>query len=237
MSLSIIIPLRNEEEAITNTLKYFEQSWITKIDHEILLIDDFSTDNTCEKIKAFNTSALNFRTITNKKRGLGSAITVGIENASKKYVAIFMADLSDDIDDLKKYYTIIQEEKIDAVFGSRFINNSHIENYPISKYYFNRIANNIIKIIFLNKYNDYTNAFKIYKKETLVKLFPLVSENFNIFLELPLKIISRKYTYKIIPISWKGRKDGYSKFNLKELGSKYIFTVLYCFLEKILLKK
>ena len=147
MSLSIIIPLRNEEEAITNTLKYFEQSWITKIDHEILLIDDFSTDNTCEKIKAFNTSALNFRTITNKKRGLGSAITVGIVNASKKYVAIFMADLSDDIDDLKKYYTIMQEEKIDAVFGSRFINNSHIENYPISKYYFNRIANNIIKII------------------------------------------------------------------------------------------
>jgi len=237
MSLSIIIPLRNEEEAITNTLKYFEQSWITKIDHEILLIDDFSTDNTCEKIKAFNTSALNFITITNKKRGLGSAITVGIENGSKKYVAIFMADLSDDIDDLKKYYTIIQEEKIDAVFGSRFINNSHIENYPISKYYFNRIANNIIKIIFLNKYNDYTNAFKIYKKETLLKLFPLVSENFNVFLELPLKIISRKYTYKIIPISWKGRKDGYSKFNLKELGSKYIFTVLYCFLEKILLKK
>ena len=61
MSLSIIIPLRNEEEAITNTLKYFELSWISKIDHEILLIDDFSTDNTVEKIKAFNTSTLNFK--------------------------------------------------------------------------------------------------------------------------------------------------------------------------------
>ena len=73
------------------------------------------------------------------------------------------------------------------------------------------------KVIFLNKYNDYTNAFKIYKKKTLLNLFPLISENFNIFLELPLKIISRKYTYKIIPISWKGRKDGYSKFDLKEL--------------------
>ena len=57
----------------------------------------------------------------------------------------------------------------------------------------------------MNKYNDYTNAFKIYKKKTLLNLFPLISENFNIFLELPLKIISRKYTYKIIPISWKGR--------------------------------
>ena len=237
MSLTVIIPLRNEEGAIVNTLKYFEESWIINIDHEILLIDDFSIDNTCEKINSFNSSTLNFKTITNKKKGLGSAITVGIESCSKKYVAIFMADLSDDIDDLKKYYDIIKEKELDAVFGSRFINNSHIENYPTSKYYFNRIANNIIKIIFLNKYNDYTNAFKIYKKETLIKLFPLVSENFNIFLELPLKIISRKYTYKIIPISWKGRKDGYSKFNISELGSKYIFTVLYCWLEKILLKK
>ena len=148
MSLTVIIPLRNEEAAIVNTLKYFEESWIINIDHEILLIDDFSIDNTCEKINSFNSSTLNFKTITNKKKGLGSAIKVGIESCSKKYVAIFMADLSDDIDDLKKYYDIIKEKELDAVFGSRFINNSHIENYPTSKYYFNRIANNIIKIIF-----------------------------------------------------------------------------------------
>ena len=237
MSLTVIIPLRNEEKAIKNTLKYFEESWITDIDHEIILIDDFSTDNTCNRIKEFNSSKLNFKVIKNKKEGLGSAMTVGIEGSSKEYVAIFMADLSDDIDDLKKYYTIIREKKLNAVFGSRFMKSSIVTNYPISKYYVNRIANNIIKIFFLNNYNDYTNAFKIYQRETLLKLFPIVSENFNVFLELPLKIITRKYRYEIIPISWKGRKDGYSKFNLKELGSKYIFTLLYCFLEKILLKK
>ncbi len=237
MSLTIIIPLKNEEAAIENTLRYFEESWVIDIDHEILLIDDFSIDATCEKITAFNSTTLNYKTIKNKKNGLGSAITVGIDNSSKEFVAIFMADLSDDIDDLKKYYNTIQEKKLDAVFGSRFIDNSNISNYPISKYYFNRIANNIIKVIFLNNYNDYTNAFKIYKRETLLSLYPIVSENFNVFLELPLKIISRKFEYKIIPISWKGRKDGNSKFNLKELGSKYIFTLLYCFLEKILLKK
>lgn len=237
MSLTVIIPLRNEEKAIENTLKYFEESWITGIDHEIILIDDFSTDNTCDRIKEFNSSKLSFKVIKNKKKGLGSAMTVGIESASKEYVAIFMADLSDDIDDLKKYYTIIKEKKINAVFGSRFMKSSIVTNYPISKYYVNRIANNVIKIFFLNNYNDYTNAFKIYQRETLLKLFPIVSENFNVFLELPLKIITRKYSYEIIPISWKGRKDGYSKFDLKELGSKYIFTLLYCFLEKILLKK
>jgi dolichol-phosphate mannosyltransferase len=66
---------------------------------------------------------------------------------------------------------------------------------------------------------------------------PLISEDFNIFLEIPLKIISRRMSYKIVPISWKNRKEGKAKFNMKELQSKYLFTLIYCFLEKILLKK
>ena len=149
-----------------------------------------------------------------------------------------MADMSDNLDDLKIYYEkMTSDESLDSVFGSRFIKNSKITNHPKLKFLLNRLANNIIKIIFLSNYNDFTNAFKIYKKSSLLKLYPLVSENFNIFLELPLKIECRKLKYEIIPINWNGRKMGKSKFNLKELGSKYIFTMLYCLLEKILLKK
>ena len=91
--------------------------------------------------------------------------------------------------------------------------------------------------MYLNKYNDYTNAFKIYKKEALQKLQPFVSESFNVFLELPLKVINRKLNYKIIPINWYGRNLGKSKFKIKELRSKYLFTLIYCFAEKILLLK
>ena len=237
MSLTILIPIKNEEKGILDTLKYFKESWVINIDHEIILIDDFSTDNTYEEIKKFQSSELNYKIIKNKRKGLGSAMIVGIENSSKEFIGIFMADLSDSLEDLKRYYNSIKENKLNAVFGSRFIKGSIVTNYPMTKYYMNRVANNIIKIIFFSNYNDYTNAFKIYERKTLLELFPLVSENFNIFLELPLKIISRKYNYKIIPISWKGRVTGISKFNIKELGSKYIFTLLYCLLEKILLKK
>ena len=56
-------------------------------------------------------------------------------------------------------------------------------------------------------------------------------------LPMPLKIISRKMKYKIIPISWTNRKEGASKFDIKELRAKYLFTLIYCLLEKILLKK
>ena len=73
-------------------------------------------------------------------------------------------------------------------------------------------------------------------KKTLMDLKPLVSENFNIFLELPLKTIIRKKKIKIIPIKWKNRQKGSSKFKVNELGSKYFFTLIYCFFEKILLK-
>jgi dolichol-phosphate mannosyltransferase len=201
MSLSIIIPVKNEEKIIEETLKHFANSWIKEIESEIIIIDDFSDDATLEKIKKFHDQNLNLKIIQNKKPGLGSAISMGIENSAKQFVAIFMADLSDNVIDLREYYNLIIKHNSDAILGSRFIKGSVVNNYPFSKYILNRIANNIVGLIFFVRYNDFTNAFKIYKKSTLLKLFPLVSDNYNIFLELPLKIISRKYNYKTIPIS------------------------------------
>jgi len=238
MSLTVIIPVKDEESVIENTLESIANSWLKEIDYELLIVDDFSKDNTLKKILDIKKKNPNIKILNNKKSGLGSAISIGIENSTKEFLAIFMADMSDSLIDLKKYYELIlQDNKLDAVLGSRFIPGSKVVDYPKFKYLVNRIANNIISLIFISRYNDYTNAFKIYKRSVLLKLFPLVSENFNIFLELPLKIISRKYNYKIIAISWQNRNKGKSKFNLKELGSKYIFTLLYCFFEKILLKK
>mgnify|MGYP001326091828 FL=1 len=238
MSLSIIIPVKNEEDIIVETLHQLEISWLTNIDHEILIIDDNSDDKTFKLVDKFVSQKIKVNLIKNKGKDLGAAIITGIENSSKLNVAIYMSDMSDSLEDLKQYYDFINSNnQIDAVFGSRFISGSKVNNYPKLKLFLNRIANNIIKIIFFSKYNDFTNAFKIYKKKSLVKLFPLVSENFNIFLELSLKIECRKLNYKIIPISWNGRKHGQSKFKIKEIGSKYIFTMIYCLLEKILLKK
>jgi len=139
--------------------------------------------------------------------------------------------------DLKKYYKLISTGNLDAILGTRFSNMSKIKNYPKVKLILNRIFNNFVRLILWSKYNDFTNAFKIYKRKTLLKLLPFVSENFNIFLELPLKIIIRKYKYSIMPINWKNRSRGKSKFKIKELSSMYLFTLSYCLLEKILLKK
>ena len=236
MKVSVIIPVRNEELLIKNIIDQLENK-LKNLPHEIIFINDFSTDNTSKIIEEVIKTKDTINLYENAKKGLGGAITEGINKAEGEAVCIMMSDLSDDIDDLKKYYNIIKDEKVDAVFGSRFIKESKIVDYPKKKLILNRIFNLVTKLLFISDYNDFTNAFKIYKKSALLRTFPLVSESFNIFLELPLKIISRKMKYKIIPISWTNRKKGSSKFNIKELKAKYLFTLIYCWLEKILLKK
>jgi dolichol-phosphate mannosyltransferase len=238
MSLSIIIPIYNEVKQLNYTIKKLQTLKKKIHNYELIFIDDLSNDGSYKKLITLKKQYSQIKIYKNIKKGLGSAIKLGIEKSKKKYVCIFMCDLSDDVSDIQKYYKIMKNnQNLDAVFGSRFIKNSKVKNYPYFKFIINRVANNIIRLLFFSKYNDFTNAFKIYKKTVLLKLFPIVSENFNVFLELPLKIITRKLNYKIISINWNGRKIGVSKFKIKEVGSKYIFTLLYCFLEKVLLNK
>ena len=236
MKISIIIPVRNEELLIEKIIGELEIK-LKDLPYEIIFINDFSSDNTVQVTEKIIQNKLQINLYNNTKKGLGGAIARGIDKSTGEVVCIMMSDLSDNIDDLKKYYQIIKSESVDAVFGSRFISGSKIIDYPKKKLILNRVFNIITKLLFISDYNDFTNAFKIYRKEALLKTFPLVSESFNIFLELPLKIISRKMKYKIIPISWTNRKEGSSKFDIKELKSKYLFTLIYCLLEKLLLKK
>lgn len=236
MKLSIIIPIRNEANVIAKSLDLIRNN-IKEINYEVIAVNDFSEDNSYNIIDEIKKENSKIKLFNNKIRGLGGAINLGIEKSTGEAICIMMADMSDSIEDLKKYYNLIQSENLSAVFGSRFIKGSNLSGYPMKKLILNRIFNYFTKFIFFSEYNDFTNAFKIYKKDALLKAMPLVSESFNIFLEMPLKIISRKMNYRIIPIAWENRRGGKAKFNIKELRSKYLFTLIYCFLEKILLKK
>jgi dolichol-phosphate mannosyltransferase len=96
----------------------------------------------------------------------------------------------------------------------------------------NRLANMIVRVVFRLKYNDCTNAFKLYRRGTIQGLQPLLSPHFNLTLELPLKAIVRGYSYAVVPNSWHNRKTGVSKLKIKEMGSRYFFIMLYCLIEK-----
>ena len=232
--LSILIPVRNEEENVNIISKEIEKK-IENKNYEIVFINDFSEDNTIKELTKLNKLNEKIKFFDNQKNGLGGAIDMGIQKSQGKYVCIMMSDSSDTVEDLNYYYKEISGENLDAVFGSRFIKGGKIVDYPKLKLILNRLGNLLAKILVWSDLNDFTNGFKIYRKDTLLSLYPLVSESFNIFFELPLKTITRGFKYKIVPISYYNRTVGEAKFKIDELGSKYIFTLLYCFLEKILL--
>jgi len=238
MKLSIIIPSYNEAESLPETVnKIFSKLDEKQIDHEILVINDNSKDNTLEVLEKLKLEVNTLTFLTNEGlNGFGYAVRKGLENFSGEVVAIMMADLSDSPDDLFKYYKTLLEDDVDAVFGSRFITGGKTINYPLLKKILNRIANGIIRLAFGIRYNDTTNAFKMYKRQTIDGLKPFLSPHFNLTIELPLKVIIRGYTYTVIPNSWTNRKFGNSKLKIREMGSRYAFILIYCLIEKYFTK-
>jgi dolichol-phosphate mannosyltransferase len=166
--------------------------------------------------------------------GFGYAIRYGLERFSGDCVAVMMSDLSDDPADLVVFYRKMVAENLDCVFGSRFIKGGATYDYPKHKYLINRFANTLIRILVGVKYNDSTNAFKMYRKHTIDGLKPFLSAHFNLTIELPLKAITRGYSWAVVPNSWRNRKAGESNLKIKEMGSRYLFILLYVLIEKYL---
>lgn len=234
MKLSIVIPAYNEEESITETIDQIEEALSkVSIDHEIFVVNDNSKDNTLQVLENLSKKYPSLKYDTNNgPNGFGYAVRFGLERYSGDCVAVMMADLSDSPYDLIRYYTTMIEGNYDCVFGSRFIKGGKLVDYPFIKKIINRIANFIIKTVMNIKYNDTTNAFKLYKREVIDGVKPILSPHFNLTIELPLKAIIRGYTYKVVPNSWTNRKYGVSKLKIREMGSRYFFILVYCFVEK-----
>jgi dolichol-phosphate mannosyltransferase len=233
MKLSVVIPAHNEAEVIGGTVtSVAEVLGREEIDYEILVIDDASTDGTAAVVERLAESNPRIRCLRShyEQRGFGFAVREGLKHFTGDAVAIYMADASDDPGDLLLYHSLLRDG-YDCAFGSRFIPGGGVEDYPAAKLILNRLVNLGIRVLFRHGYNDTTNAFKAYKREVIEALQPLLSNHFNLTVELPLKAITRGYSYATVPISWTNRGAGQSKLRIEEMGSRYLFIVLYVFLE------
>ncbi|MFH0908168.1 MAG: glycosyltransferase family 2 protein [bacterium] len=235
---SIIIPAHNEEDNIGKTsstiVDTFKAAAIT--DYEILIVDDNSTDGTEAVLHELEARYPEISHIKNPPpHGFGFAVRRGLNAFRGDAVCIVMADLSDAPEDIIAYYREIQRGA-ECVFGSRFIRGSRVHHYPVIKLVINRLANWFIKTLFRIDHNDITNAFKCYRREVIAGIQPILAHHFNLTVELPLKALVRGYRCTCIPISWTNRVTGISKLKIKEMGSRYLFIVLYVYLEKMLSK-
>lgn len=235
MKLSVVIPARNEAANIGATLEGLRTRLRREgIDYEIVVVDDGSTDATVAEIEKHTVVDARVRLVHNVDRhGFGLAVRCGLDAFRGDAVAIMMADGSDSPDDLVKYYHLLRGGA-ECAFGSRFLPESRVENYPWLKLVVNRIVNTGIRVLFGIRFNDVTNAFKAYRAHVIEGCRPFLSPHFNLTVEIPLKSIVRGYTHAVVPISWAQRKHGTSSLKLAEMGSRYLFIVLHVWLEKML---
>jgi dolichol-phosphate mannosyltransferase len=231
--LSIIIPGRNEAENLERCIaEILDELNKHKIDHEIIVVDDGSTDNTPKLLHDMALQNPTVRFLRNDgENGFGRAVRIGLTDFTGDAVVIMMADRSDSPRDLVNYWNKLQEG-YECVFGSRFIRGSKIHDYPKIKLLVNRLVNTMIRYAFRIEINDITNAFKIYRREVIEGCKPFIAPHFNLTVEIPLKAIIRGYTWKVVPISWKNRTKGVAKLKLREMGSRYFFIIAYLWLEK-----
>jgi dolichol-phosphate mannosyltransferase len=235
MKLSVVIPAQDEEGSIGGTVSGVADVLARhEIDYEVLVVDDGSRDSTREVVDQIGANNPRVRCHpSHYERGFGFAVRAGLDEFSGDAVAVMMADDSDDPEDLVRYYQLLNEGW-DCAFGSRFIHGARVHEYPRVKLLMNRLANWFIRVLFRHRYNDTTNAFKAYRREVIETISPLLSNHFNLTVEMPLKAIVRGHSYRVIPISWTNRSSGTSKLALREMGSRYVFIVLYVWLEQTL---
>jgi dolichol-phosphate mannosyltransferase len=239
MKLSVVIPAHNEEACIGGTVRaLYAQLSAEQIEHEILVVNDNSSDLTWKILTSLRTEISTLSIVNNDPpHGFGFAVRKGLDSYDGDAVAIYMADASDRPEDLVRFWRVMENDDVDCVFGTRFSKRSQVVDYPFHKFILNRIANTFIQVIFALRYNDVTNAFKLYGRQVIDGVRPLLSHHFNLTVELPLKSIVRGYTYAIVPNDWINRKTGLSKLRVQEMGSRYLFIVLYCFIEKWLSRR
>ncbi len=236
MKLSVVVPAYNEEQNVSETLASLVAVLTEEgLAFEVVVVNDNSRDRTPEVVREMMRVHPEIVLVdTTPPGGFGRAIRAGLASFSGDAVALMMADRSDDPRDVVRCFREL-EKGYDCVFGSRFRPGSRVTAYPPVKLLVNRVVNKALQVMFWTPFNDLSNACKVYRRSAIEGLGMLHACHFNITIELSLGCVIRDYRISEIPISWSGRTWGVSKLRLREMGRKYLATLLKIWLERLLI--
>ena len=230
MKISIIICVYNEVSTIEKIYsEVLNVKLINNIQKEIIIVDNNSTDGTKEKLKSFRND--NTSIIYQKQNfGKGNSIIEGIKKATGEYVIFQDADLEYSPNNYNKLLEELIINNLDAVFGSRILNN---KNYHL--YYLNKLAviifTKLINLFYNANFTDTATNHKLLKLNILKSLKPK-SKSFALDFEIAIKLAKLKYKYKEIPIDFNPRKYNEGKKIRLTDAFKCLFIIFYYIFRK-----
>src|SRR5262249_23570112 len=221
-TISVVVPCHNEEmnagPLVAGLLQHYDE-YI----HEIVLVDDNSTDSTRQVLEKLASQDSRIRPLIRKPPGgVGLALRDGMRAASGQFVLIMDCDFLHILPELREMFDAAAEGA-EVVLGSRFSRESVLINYPLRKILFNRTFHLLASLLFRRRLRDYTNNLKLLSRDVVNNL-DLESPWFAANAETGLKPLLMGYAVRAVPISWINRAPdmGQSSFSLFRNGWGYI---------------
>lgn len=229
--LSIIIPVYNEEKTIELVLKRVEKVTFPKIEKEVIVVDDGSTDASAAVISKIQKTHSSFKFIQQKKNGgKGAAVRAGLQHATGDYIVIQDADLEYDPQDIAKLLKPIQEGNATVVYGTRL---KRLPNFArdertgqfLLHYIGNKFLSLVTSVLYFNWVTDMETCYKMFPKKALEGVV-LHARGFELEPEITAKLLKRGYKIHDVPISTnpRGYDEGKKLHTIRD-GSKAIWSL------------
>ncbi|MFH1519348.1 MAG: glycosyltransferase family 2 protein [Candidatus Omnitrophota bacterium] len=228
--VSVVIPAHNEEECMEKVISRLAQ--VLAMEHEIVVVNDHSVDNTRDKVEGLKKSYKNIVLVDNKEaQGFANTLRTGFQVARGELIVPVMADLCDDPQIINQMYHKIKEG-YDIICGSRYMKSGKKVGGPLLKTFLSRMAGKIIHILGIPTH-DITNSFKMYRRE-VIEAIDSKAKSFEISMEIPLKACLKGFKITELPTVWYSRVIGKSSFKVMSLILVYLKLYLWAVIKYIL---
>ena len=201
LTLSIIVPVYNEEKTLLPLLKKVQNVKLLGLKKQIIVINDGSTDKTAEVMKKIKIPGIQIYQ-HDKNRGKGAAIRTAIPHTTGDFVIIQDADLEYDPADYVIILKPLLDGRADVVYGSRFKGVGRA--FLFWHYVGNKLLTFITNILYDTILTDMETCYKAFKGD-LIRSIPLRSNRFDFEPEVTAKILKRGVKLFEVPINYDGR--------------------------------
>jgi dolichol-phosphate mannosyltransferase len=230
-STSIVVPCRNEETIVPPLVQALVEMYGDYL-HEIIIVNDNSTDRTAEVTLTAARSEPRVKLINREPPGgVGRALRDGYAAATGRYILTMDCDFVQIVPELRDLFDAVAAGR-DGAIGSRFSLESVLINYPFLKVVCNRGFHILINLFLPKRVRDISNNLKLYRAEIL-KGLEIKEDHFAANMETGLKPVLSGYDIQEVPISWINRtaEMGSSSFRLLNVGPSYVSALLRTIVE------